>query len=406
MSTTTLDGTLSRPAVAGRLAPLVLIAAAVACADPAPGYTARDSAGVRVVDNRSSAWTADDVWRLGEPLLDLGGADAGADQAFRTVAAAVLVADRVVVAEEDGAVRYLDADGALIRTVGGGGDGPGEFRLVAGGGVSGDTVWLYDYFHRRITRFTETGELVGVHSLEGGDPALLPVGRLAGGYLLTRSNLAGDGVDRLGLRRDTVPYLRFDAEGGDRRAIAWLPGREYVVGEEDGRATMASPPFVRGARHAARGSTWVQSDQERREIRVLDAEGRPTVVARWPGPDLSVTDAALDAEIEDRVARHGRDAPGLRRFLGDLPRPVTRPAHGRIEMGPDGRIWVETAPGSGATAIEARGWHVFRPDGRWLGTVAAPGPFRITQILEDRVVGVWLDALDVEHVQVRPLLRP
>lgn len=371
---------------------------------PGSGTAARDSAGIRVVENRGPAWSDDAGWRLGAPTVDLGGADVDADASFSGVAVAAMAGTRLVVAEESGLVRFFDADGTHVLTVGGAGEGPGEFRLIAGGGVRGDTIWLYDYFLRRLTSYTPSGDLAGVRRLEGEDPSLLPVGRLDHRFLLARSNLAA-GVDQLGLRRDTVPYLAFDADGGGRRVIAELPGREYVVGLEDGRPTMATPPFARAARHAARDAEWVQGDQERRELRVLTPDGAVQTVIRWPGPDLVITERALAAEIEDRVGQHGvAQRPGLRRFLQDLPRPLTRPAHGDVSIGPHEYIWVETAPGP--LSPEPAGWQVFDPDGRWLGIVPAPGRFRITEILEDSVVGVWLDGLDVEHVQIRPILRP
>lgn len=394
-------------AISYRICPPVLLAlVGLAACDraPAAGPAVRDSAGIRVVENATPAWSDGTGWRLGTAAADLGGEDADEDASFSGVALATMVGDRLVVAEEGGLVRFFDAGGVLVRTVGGVGNGPGEFRLIAGGGVHADTIWLYDYFHRRLTYFAPSGDLAGVQRLGGEDPNLLPVGRVEGALLLARSNLAAS-VDQLGLRRDTVPYLAFDPDGGGRRLIAELPAREYVVDQEDGRPTMATPPFARTARHAARDSIWVHGDQERRELRVLTADGAVRTMIRWTGAPLEITDQALEAEIEDRVARHGAaQRPGLRRFLRDLPRPHTRPAHGRIALGPDGHVWVETPPGP--EPPEPPGWHVFDPDGRWLGTVAAPGRFRITQILSDRVVGVWLDDLDVEHVQLRPILRP
>jgi hypothetical protein len=238
----------------------------------------------------------------------------------------------------------------------------------------------------------------------------MPVGRLGDGVLMagTYQPGAAAAARRLGLRRDTVDYRMFGPAGQRGQAVARLAAREYVVGEEDGRLTMATPPFAHHAEDAVHGEVWVHGDESRREIEVRGPDGTLRTLIRWPGADLTLTDPAVRAEIERRVAQQGGDAAGNRRFLTELEHPTMRPAHGPVSLGPEGRIWVATAPGIAAdgTPFETPGWHVFDADGRWLGTVAGPERFRITQVLADRVVGVWQDELDVEHVQVRPLIQP
>jgi hypothetical protein len=238
----------------------------------------------------------------------------------------------------------------------------------------------------------------------------MPVGRLGDGFLLagTYQPGAASAAGRLGLRRDTVDYRVFGLRGGRGPAIARLAAREYVVGEEGGRLTMATPPFAHHAQDASRPGEWVHGDESRREVEVRDPDGTLRTVIRWPGADLTLTEPAVRAEVERRVAQLTGDPAGNRRFLTELEHPTMRPAHGAVSLDPAGRIWVATAPGTGADGapFETPGWHVFGPDGRWLGTVAGPERFRITQVGADRVVGVWQDPLDVEHVQVRPLVRP
>lgn len=70
--------------------------------------------------------------------------------------------DGLVYVLEGGAreVRVYDAAGRRVRTIGGEGDGPGEFRGPFGLGVFGDTLWVADTQLRRITVFTKTGELL------------------------------------------------------------------------------------------------------------------------------------------------------------------------------------------------------------------------------------------------------
>lgn len=389
---------------------LPLSAGLSGCDEPRPAYTVRDSAGVRIVENRAPEWGPEEVWRLGEPSLDLGGANAAGAEAFEYVAAAFFSGDgRLVVVETGGDIHTFAPDGRHLDTAGGDGDGPGEFRMVAGAGILGDTIWVYDYSHRRLTYLDLRGDLRAVHPLEGEDPSLMPVGRLGDGFLLGATYRPGAAAEarRLGLRRDTVRYRRFGPQGERGPVLGRGAAREYAVLEEDGRLTMATPPFARRAHDATGAGLWVHGDQARRSIRVHEADGTLRTILRWPGESLEITESAVRQEVERRIRHYNEDEAGLRRFFSELPHPDRRPAHGRIHVGPDGRIWVETAPGPGHDGpYEAPGWLVFTSDGRWLGTIAAPARFRITQLQSDRVVGVWQDALDVEHVQVRPLLHP
>ena len=389
---------------------LIVAATTGACDRPAEPVVVRDSAGIRVVENRAPAWEAGEAWRLGEPSLDLGGADAEGPAAFRYVTDAFFTdTDELVVVESGGDLHFFDRSGTAVGFAGGAGDGPGEFRMIAGAGAIGDSIWVYDYSHRRLTYLDPGGELLSVHPLEGEDASLMPVGRFGGGFLLGSTYRPGAAAEarRLGLRRDTVAYRVFGRRGERSAPLGMGAAREYAVYEEDGRLVMSTPPFARRAHDAAGAGVWVHGDQSSRSLQVRDADGTLRTVIRWPGEDLDVTDAAVRQEIERRIGHYNEDEAGLRRFFSELPHPDRRPAHGRIHVDPDGRIWVETAPGPGddGDPFETPGWHVFEPDGRWLGTVEGPERFRITQILPDRIVGVWQDALDVEHVQVRPL-RP
>lgn len=68
-----------------------------------------------------------------------------------------------------------------------------------------------------------------------------------------------------------------------------------------------------------------------------------------------------------------------------------------------GNLWVRAyqAPGD-----EYRTWHVFTADGAWLGAVTFPDRFSPLEIGDDFVLARFGDELDVEHVQIRELIKP
>jgi hypothetical protein len=386
---------------AGPLTVGLLAALAVGCGGEPPSFVARDSAGVRVVENGRPA-RDEPVIRVGEPELDLGGADAPPETAFRGVVSAFLMPSGALVVAHDGSTVQWFEGGAPRATAGGTGDGPGEFQMIAAAGSAGDSVWVYDYSHRRITFFDPDGGLGRMHTLPDGGGRPLPVGRLDGGRLVVAPWVDPDASRTApGLRRDTVPYFVYRPGRPALEEVSRLPGREFVVGEEDGRATMATPLLARRASHHAAGSRWVYGDQERREVLVLGARGEVRTVIRWTGPGLDITEDDRAREVEARLDPHERDDPGLRRFLLELEGPATRPAYRSLLLEQAGGLWVED---TGTGAGQSR-WQLFSAEGRWLGPIDLPPRFIPTQVLDDRVVGIWRDDLDVEHVQIRPLRR-
>lgn len=407
MTTRSVD---RRSGIGGTGACVVVLTLLVGCGEAPEPVVVHDRDGVPVVDNREPVREADEGWRLGPPLLALGGPTARGAEAFRWVVSAFIAeSGELVVVESGGDLHRFNPEGRHLGDLGGQGDGPGEFRMIAGAGTIGDSIWAYDYSNRRLSYLAPDGTVFDVRTLEGTDASLLPVGRLGDGFLLASSYQAGaaEEAGRLGLRRDTVDYRLFRRDGSRGPAIGRGAAREYVVGEEDGRLTMATPPFARRGQDASADDVWVHGDQSSREFQVRSADGTLRRIVRWSGPDLGITEGAVRAEVERRVRDLEGDEVSQRRFLLQLTPPDSRPAHGAIHLAPDGVVWVETAPGMTEDDIpfEPPGWHLFDPDGRWLGTVESPGRFRLTQVLEDRVVGVRLDDLDVEHVEVRPTRR-
>jgi hypothetical protein len=76
-----------------------------------------------------------------------------------------LLADGRVLLVDEGTVRLYDARGRHVVSFGRAGDGPGEFRLVAGLHVLRDTVHVLDRVHTRVSRFTLAGEHVETRAL-------------------------------------------------------------------------------------------------------------------------------------------------------------------------------------------------------------------------------------------------
>lgn len=380
------------------------VVAGSACAgtDAAPAAVVTDSAGVTIVTSAAPAWGAGEGWVVGALLLT---PDAAAtDDLFGVAGLARTPGGGLVVVDEGSkTVRWFDADGALAGRAGGEGDGPGELRLPQALGIGpGDSVWVYDYAHRRFTWYGAEGGPARVVPLVPPPPSGVVVGRLAGGDFVLASQFGG-GAGRTGLVRDTVPYVVHDRDGVLLDTLGFFPGRESMHRAEGRRMVMSVAPFARAASHAVVGDAVVVGDQTAHELRVLGTDGALRRIVRWDGGSLALTRDDVDAWIDRQVAlAHSADRAGLRAQLAATPVPERRPAYGWLLPDPSGALWVAEYAQYGLSPAT---WQVFDAEGRWLGAVEMPGRFRPRAIGPGWIAGVRKDELDVEHVEVRLLKR-
>ena len=151
----------------------------------------------------------------------------------------------------------------------------------------------------------------------------------------------------------------------------------------------------------AAGDDLVVGDQVTRSFHVHGPEGVTSVV-RWNGSPLDLGDDEVRAWTNEAVADAPEaDRPSVRARYADLPTPETKPAYDGFLPDPTGALWV----GEYAARGEPARWDVFDAEGRWMGPVPMPAGFRLLEIGADEVVGVVRDDLDVEHLEVRALIR-
>jgi len=353
------------------------------------------------------AWTAGDAWTVGEPTVT-SAQGAGTDF-FRVAGAARLSDGRLVVADEGSSeVRFFAPDGTHLLSVGGRGEGPGEFALIQSmGPAGGDSVWVYDYGAARITVLAPDGAIARTIPVTPPLPAGILVGRRSdGSFVLAQMWGTGDPWAPVpeGLVRETAVVAAYDANGRLRDTLARVPGREVFQRLEDGRMTMGVVPFARTASHALWGDDLVVGDQVDRVLEVLGPRGVAVRDVRWSGPPLDVTEEDVDRWGEGQVAAAPAvDRASVRARLAVTPFPDRRPAYGRLLPDAGGCLWVAAYAEPGQAA---RRWDVLDGRGRRLGSLTLPPRFRLHQIGRNWLLGVARDDLDVERVEVRPLRRP
>ena len=389
---------------------LALVASAVVgCggAQTGPVAVERDSAGVRIVE--SPAALADrPLWTVAaEPDLEIGLLEGAEPYQLSQVQSARRLSDGRIVIANGGThdLRFFDAAGTHLTSVGREGEGPGEFKgLGLAIVLPGDTLAAYDWNLRRVSFFDPGGGFVRSVGFDFPAGFPVPIGRFAdGAWLCSRGFTFSPGNDGSEIVRDTVPFLVFDPSGTLRDSIGPFPGTEFYVRSSGRSAFATSLPFGRTTEAAVVGDRFYAGHTERYEITRYTPAGGTELILRLDRGPVAVTAGDLGRykaeRLEDADASFRQQTA---RNLEDMPYPATFPAFADLTVDPDGNLWVLdfNRPGD-----ERRRWIVFAADGRALGAVETPPGLRVLEIGRGYVLGVWQDDLDVEHVRLYELRR-
>jgi hypothetical protein len=292
-----------------------------------------------------------------------------------------LVNPRAVVAGADGSVYVLDRKPTVIkafdalgdfqRTIGGEGEGPGEFR---GGmfGIARDTLFLQEPGAMRLHTFTTSGRFLGAPATHCclSTPRLpvftdgtigiigpLTTGSAASGrYAFFATRLDGAIQDTIvSLPDDTPAPAAWSIRQQNGSSVltlsatvplhpvmvaAWLPDRRRVVGRTDQSTLSLIGP---------RGDTLRRFTLPPRRVEVTDRQ----------------RDSLFDAAITS-VQPQWREA--MRAAADKAMIPSTWPLWSGVAVDADSRIWVARPGSAGASST----LDVFSNEGVYLGAVAPP----------------------------------
>lgn len=390
-----------------------MLLAAAGCREQAPMERAPsvfvDSAGIRIVTSdpfSSAAYCA-----LGEePVFSVGTVEGDEPYMFGRIQDVARLSDGTV-AVVDGSsreVRVFDEAGVHLRSIGGRGEGPGEFRNPWLFWVlPGDTLWVSrDYLPWQFNVYSSDGAYLrmvepapfGVHSFVRG-------GVLDNGASVNVSQVAPATDDsRIPFRWITMAHGR---DGILIDTIARLPGVRLFPSTESSNYNVI-PLFEASALVAARGTTVAMTDAREPEVRVMDESFRMHRFVRWLEPGREVTAAHTRAFREDYMAERGgrtsEDWSVGDEVLVTEERPVAErfPTASDLMVGRDGRLWVErfTRP------REQKSWMAFDHGGDFLCHLTNPADLTIHEFGSDHVLGVQRDQLDVERVMMYELRLP
>ncbi len=376
--------------------------------------TIRDSAGVAIVSNPAiGIWTDEDRWTLTEELR-IGSTGGEPEYQFGQISGIAELSDgRLAVMDGQAQeLRIFSKEGRHLRTVGGAGSGPGEFGVGAGPLLigPGDSIYVPDVSNQRLNKFTPDAEPVGSSALDfaAGIPLAwldTPSGRLVSQIrpLGLPGQPAGDSLDLL---------LERNSEGAVIDTLLSFPsGRTFLLrdGVPDFTFFSAEPiwtlttagDLVYGYNNEYR----LRMYQRGKLVRLIEKSFDPQPVGE---EDRQLMVDAMVRLWED----FGVSGPQLNVLRDAIGFAEMYPAYAVVRGGPQGSVWVQHLQLPSRLSEEEREsfnptlglgspiWDVFDPEGRFMGELEMPRRYQPLRIVGDRIYGIWMDELDVQHVLI------
>jgi hypothetical protein len=358
----------------------------------------RDSAGIHITENRDPSDSVRPWIVETEPRTEIGVVEGDPMYQLFQVSDAARLSDGSIVVVNSGTseLRIFDETGRFVRTLGGQGPGPGEFRYIESVVVlPGDSLLTLDMQGRKRAWFGPSGTLARERRLDGsGWP-------LASGQVFTRFPVRS-AQPPLGWYRGQEVFAVLDPESGTVDTLGWFPMEDNILVRDGDRVRHLLPPFFRNTWWAIGTDRVFVGDSDRYEVLVYGLDGTLRQIIRLDRPAEPVTDADRVAyETLRRESVEPGARPAIERLLRALEWHRTKPAFGRLYADTENRLWAKPH-------VELRfdaPYDVFDTSGVYLGKVTLPDGVEPLEIGTDYVIGLWRDESRVEFVRVYRMSR-
>lgn len=389
---------------------MAALACLMACTAENPagtGVVVLDSAGVQIVVSPSAL--ADRPLEPavpGVPDVDIGVVEGDAAyQLFGVTSALPLEGGRLVLVNSGTQeLRFFDTDGRFLKSVGGRGEGPGEYQLPFLLPSFSDTLFVYDRQARRYTLLDREGTLLGTVSVNAyiGQPQ----GVLENGRVLATANTASAGPETTeGMMANGVVAKLLDLDGTSPDTLGVFEGPDLYVWKQENRIGFLQVPFdVSATTATGRDRIWITPGRFA-EIREHDGTGRLVRILRVDRELDPTTRQKFDAYVDARVEaiEDPAFAADMRRWYGNMSLREAMPAWSRLVADMDGNVLAERFREDGATPAT---WTVFGRDGVAAGSITLPAGARLLGAGRGWLIALQRDELDVEHVILFPYAAP
>jgi len=356
------------------LTTLLVVAACSSVGDDASASVAArsDSAGIEIVRNSAAGvWGAESRWRFEEDLR-IGGLSAPVEAQFGAVppTGVAVGADGTIFVLDGQAreVRAFSADGSYLRTIGGAGQGPGEFGAALAALAVGPAGRLLvpDLMNQSIHRFEPDGTYLD-------SPRMVVAGAGIGSFLPVRWDRLSDGRMVAQVRSFSLGGLgRGRGRGGETPIMGMSEVDALVALDEDGVPsdtvlTMRTGESLSGLGQglprmtlfapeplwtATRSGEIVTARTNAYQLTVHDEEGTVVRIIERDVPARLITEAEKEDLMEAIMAAATEALPqGLPLPFGSIEDMISfadsYPLMVQLLAGPEGTLWVEGYPSAG-----------------------------------------------------------
>jgi hypothetical protein len=321
-------------------------------------------------------------------------------------------------------VAVYDSAGSFIREIGRAGQGPGEYNSFPQQVfLSGDTLFVAEV-SQKISAFAVDGTFL--ESWQPWQPTeqawgrILPEGRVRalgvaagwtarfadGSFVLDGTASIDPGQE--GIQFAQVPFGRWRPREQRIDPIGTYPGTAAVAINSEGRVRANAPHLSMGYGpfFGAFGETLVVTNGLTFEVASYDEDGRlfrKSRVARTASPVTDRMREDMRDAIRNDDPHDERVSPGaaLSRF-DETPFLDSLPLFQRIVVTSEGYVWAAeyVLPDDQPGLERARTYHVFAPDGAYLGAQEVPDRFNLWSAGATWILGTYMDQLDVQSVRL------
>ena len=388
---------------------LVFAMLATACAGE-PETDVALGENVTVVENARIPEESRLPWRIGpEPGLTIGLSEAGdAHELFRVSDAVVLEGGRIASANGGtGEIRVFGPDGAHEVSMGGAGEGPGEFsHLAAIAPWAGDSIVGWDRQQQRISVFDRAGQHGRTFRVPQFNDSfgLEFLGVTRDGRLLLRAGFPRrDDEPFRGMFRPDQLYALFTGEGELSVELGVHPGAEGFLSAGGGVESFFGHPHAKNTVATVWGERLLVSPNDAFELRAFTLDGEPSMVVRLDTDTRSPTRDDMRRWFDDFTANDTpEERAAFRGTFDEFPLLESFPAFTDIVVDALDHVWVREFPTPGD---EDAVWVVFDPDGVALGRIETPAGLEVHVIGRDYILGRARAEFEVEIVERWPLVR-